>query len=111
VTVADIARAVGGEFVVEADAGRAVAGCYVSDMLSDVLASSNEGDLWITQHTHANVAVVASVKELAAVLLTGRKPIDEDMVAKARTEGVNVIRTGLTAFQAAGEVYALLKRT
>jgi len=91
------------------DLERKVTGCYVSDLLSDVLAKSNEGDLWITQHTHSNIVAVASVKGLAAVVVVGGNVIPEDTLVKARAEGVTLCQSRMSAFEAAGEVYNLLK--
>ena len=52
-----------------------VTGCYISDLLSDVLANAQPGVLWVTIQTHRNVVSVASMKDIAAVLFTcGRKP-------------------------------------
>ncbi|HEX2998950.1 MAG TPA: serine kinase, partial [Armatimonadota bacterium] len=39
-----------------------VSGGYASDLLSDVLANGQEGDLWITIQAHRNVAAVAGLK-------------------------------------------------
>jgi len=48
---------------------RTVHGAYVSDLLSDVMGNASEGDVWITLQTHQNVLAIASLKELAAVIL------------------------------------------
>ena len=45
---------------------REVTGGYVSDLLSDVMGHTSEGELWITLQSHANVVAIASLKELAA---------------------------------------------
>jgi predicted transcriptional regulator len=61
---------------------RVVKGGYVSDLLSDVMGNASEGDVWATLQTHKNVMAVASLKELAAVVLVkGFKP-DDDMLAQ-----------------------------
>lgn len=46
-----------------------IKGGYVSDLLSDVMGNSKEGDVWITLQTHNNVSAIASLKEHAAVIL------------------------------------------
>ena len=38
-----------------------VTGGYTSDLLSDVIANSKEGNLWITLQTHQNVIAVAEM--------------------------------------------------
>jgi hypothetical protein len=101
--------ALNAEIAAEGDLARPVKGCYVSDLLSDVLAKNNEGALWITQHTHSNIVAVASVKGITAVIVVGGNTIPEDTLEKARAERVTLIQCGLDAFEAAGVVYNLLK--
>ena len=43
---------------------REIDGCYISDLLSDVMGNAMEGNIWITLQTHKNVMAVASLKEL-----------------------------------------------
>ena len=82
-----------------------VNGCYISDLLSDVLAHAQPGVLWVTIQTHRNVVSVAAMKDIAAVLLTcGRKP-DPAIVAEAVEEGIVLLSTPLTTYQAAGKLW------
>ncbi len=107
---AELAELIGGTVVSGPRMDREVTGCYVSDLLSDVLSSSQKGQFWITQHTHPNVVAVAAVKGLSAVLIVGGKSVAEDTVARAGAEDVNIITTGLSAFEAAGRIYTLLEK-
>ncbi|MBM4352615.1 MAG: 4Fe-4S dicluster domain-containing protein [Deltaproteobacteria bacterium] len=84
-----------------------VAGCYVSDLLSDVIAHAADGILWITLQTHLNVVAVAKLNNLAGiVLVNGRQPA-ADTLAKAEEEGLPLLTTALTAYQVAGRLYEL----
>ncbi len=88
---------------------REVTGGYTSDLLSDVMGFALEGQLWITLQTHRNVMGVASLKELAAVILVkGFKP-DEDTIASSNDEGIPVLGSDLQAFELSGMLYELLK--
>lgn len=107
--VREVIDALKSDIVVEGDLGRIVTGCYVSDLLSDVLSKSKEGELWITQHTHSNIVAVASVKGLPAVLVVGGNVIPEETLEKARAEGVTLSESSKSAFEAAGSVYNMLK--
>ena len=109
-TVAELIEKLGASVVTGDSMDQEVKGCYVSDLLSDVLASSDTGQLWITQHTHPNVVAVASVKGVSAILIVGGKDATEDTVSRAAKEGVNIISTDLSAFEAAGKVYSLLEK-
>ena len=107
-TVGKLVEEIGGKVVTGTVMDREVKGCYVSDLLSDVLAGSESGQLWVTQHTHSNVVAVAAVKSLSAILVVGGKPVAEETVQRAASENVNIIATELTAFEAAGRIYTLL---
>ena len=52
-----------------------IKGGYVSDLLSDVMGFAQEGHVWVTLQTHKNVIAIASLKELACVILVkGNNP-------------------------------------
>lgn len=86
---------------------RDVEGGYVSDLLSDVMANAGAGALWITIQTHANVAAVCSLNDLAGVIVTsGRKPSAETL-AKAEEERVNVLLAAESTFDLVGELYKM----
>ena len=80
-------------------------GCYISDLLSDVLANAQPGVLWVTIHTHRNVLSVASMKDIAAVLFTcGRKP-EAAIVAEAVEKGILLLSTPLSTYETAGKLW------
>lgn len=85
--------------------GDEVRGGYASDLLSDVLAHGQEGDVWCTLQAHQNIVAVASLKRIAAIILVnGRRPA-EDTVEKAKAEGIPVLVTKLPAFEIIGRLY------
>lgn len=87
---------------------RRVRGGYVGDLLSDVMGNSQEGDVWITRQVHPNIVAVASLKDLAAiVLVNGSEPAPETLT-KAMAEGIPVLLAKESAFAVAGRVYALI---
>ena len=82
-----------------------LAGCYISDLLSDVLAHASPGMLWITIQTHHNVISCALTKDIGAVLFTcGRKP-DPAIMAEADAEGIVLLTTKQEAYEAAGKLW------
>jgi hypothetical protein len=86
---------------------REVAGGYASDLLSDVLAHSEEGDLWVTLQIHQNIVAVASMNNLAGiVLVNGREP-EPDAIEKAEAEDVPIMVSEMPAFELVGRLYAL----
>ena len=87
--------------------GREITGGYVSDLLSDVIAHSRSGNLWITLQTHRNILAVVTLKELAAVILVNGRTPDRETLAKAREENISVLTSRLPAFELAGRLYEM----
>lgn len=86
-----------------------VTGAYASDLLSDVLGNALKGNAWITMQTHVNIIAVASLKELAAIIIVnGGKP-DENVLKRAEIEGVVVLSTEQRSFTICGRLYKILE--
>jgi predicted transcriptional regulator len=89
-------------------AERQVTGAYCSDLLSDAMANAKEGNIWFTIQTHPNVVAVASLLNLAAVVITGGRDPDPETLARAKQEKVAVLVTKAKSFEAAGKIYGYL---
>ena len=87
-----------------------VTGGYTCDLLSDVMANSRHGNIWITMQTHQNILAVAKIKDLAAiVVVNGRRP-DENTIQKAEEEKVAILGTKMSAFGISGRLHRLLEK-
>lgn len=86
-----------------------ISGGYVSDLLSDVMGNASENEVWITLQTHQNVLAIASLKDLAAVILVKGFEPDPEMLAKSNEENIPVLGTNLGTFEMAGKIYSILK--
>jgi predicted transcriptional regulator len=86
-----------------------VTGGYVSDLLSDVMANSKEGDLWITLQTHLNIVAVANLRNLAGIIIVGGRQPQEETIEKAEAEKITIMTTPMPTFEVAGRVYQLIK--
>jgi hypothetical protein len=84
-----------------------VTGGYASDLLSDVIAHGSAGDVWVTLQVHQNVVAVASMKELAGIVLVGGREPEEDTLQKAEKEGIPIAVSRLPAFELIGRLYSL----
>ena len=89
------------------DLDKQVTGGYVSDLLSDVIANSRKGDLWITLQIHQNIVAVATLKELAGIVVIGGKEPAEETLKKADEENIPIMTSPLLAFETAGKLYEL----
>ncbi len=93
----------------EAGLQNEIEGGYVSDLLSDVMGNSKAGQVWMTLQTHKNVMAIASLKDLAAVVLVKNNEPDEDTLAQSNEEGIPVLGTSDECFEISGKIWSLLK--
>ncbi len=84
-----------------------VTGGYVSDLLSDVMANAKAGDLWVTLQTHQNIVAVASLKEMAGIILIGGKEPENQTLAKAEAENIPILLSQDPAFELVGRLYQM----
>src|SRR5512144_2542509 len=80
---------------------------YASHLLSDVLANSIEGDLWVTRQTHLNIVAIAVMRDLSGILLVNGVQPDPDTLEKAMEKRVLIFRTPLPTFEVVGRLYQL----
>jgi len=102
VEVLELKVCVGGEGL-----DKEVEGGYVSDLLSDVIANSQRGDIWITLQVHQNIVAISVLKELAGIIVIGGKEPTEETLSKAKEEKVVIITSRLSAFELCGRLYEL----
>jgi hypothetical protein len=80
---------------------------YASDLMSDVIANTLEGDLWITLQVHLNIVAVAVMKELSGIIIIGGRTPEPATLEKAEEEGLPILVSTLPAFEVAGRLYQL----
>lgn len=86
---------------------REITGGYASDLLSDVLGNSEEGNIWITLQIHQNIIGVASIKDLAGIILVNNREPEPETIEKAEAENIPVMVSELSAFELVGRLYKL----
>ena len=87
---------------------REIDGCYISDLLSDVMGNAMEGNIWITLQTHKNVMAVASLKELACIILVKNLVPNDETIEQSNDDDLPILQTSLPTYEIAGLVYNLL---
>ena len=80
---------------------------YCGDLLSDVMANSKKGGLWLTIQSHQNIVAVAVLKELAAIILVNGRVPEEETKTKAQGEGIPILLSPLPAYELAGKLYEI----
>jgi predicted transcriptional regulator len=86
---------------------REVQGGYASDLLSDVMANSQEGDIWVTIQGHPNIVAVATLRDLAGVILANGRQPDAETLQRAEEEGIPILCTPLPTYEVVGRLYSL----
>ena len=87
---------------------REIDGCYISDLLSDVMGNAMEGNIWITLQTHKNVMAVASLKEMSCIILVKNLMPNDETIEQSNDEDLPILQTNLPTYEIAGLVYNLL---
>ncbi|MBN1424389.1 serine kinase [Candidatus Fermentibacteria bacterium] len=106
--VRDLVTELGLEVIHEGDhMDDPVEGGYVGDLLSDVIASGRRNDVWLTIQSHENIIAVASLKDLAAIVLAKSTTPHDETILHAQREGVTLLRSNLTSYQLVARLAAL----
>lgn len=85
----------------EADLSREAKGCYIGDLLSNVMANAQKDQLWLTIQGHQNIIAVSLLAEVSAVIVVEDSEVDKKSIKRAEEKGVNLLQTELTAYQLA----------
>jgi predicted transcriptional regulator len=88
---------------------REISGGYVSDLLSDVMGFAKEGSVWVTLQVHKNVMAIATLKELAVVVIVKGFEPEADTVEVSNDENIPILGTQEQTFEIAGKIYDLIK--
>ena len=86
---------------------RPVVSGYAADLLSCVMAAAKAGTLWVTLQAHPNVVAVASLLNLAGVIITEGATISPETLARAEQEGIPLFSTAAGTYTVAGDLTAV----
>lgn len=87
------------------DGNREITGGYTGDLLSNVMANADTGDIWITIQGHQNAVAVALLVEISAIIIAENSEIEDKAIKRAEEKGINLLRSPLSAFEIAGKLY------
>lgn len=82
-------------------------GGYTSDLLSCVMAGAKSGNIWVTLQAHLNIVAVASMLEVAAVIITENAQPDSATIAKANEQGVIMLSTSKPSYEICGTLWQM----
>jgi len=98
--VGEFAQKLGVELLIPelGDCPIAAEGCYIGDLLSNVISRAGQGQLWMTVMTNTNIVAVAHLAGLSGVLLVDGAAPMPGVLDKAREEGIPVFSTAQPAY-------------
>jgi hypothetical protein len=100
VTIRELVERTGWKAVTaEGDFDREASGVYCGDLLSWVMGKGQPDQVWITVQSHMNVIAVASLMEMAAVIIPEGIEMEAPSLEKAKEEGITVLESPLTAYE------------
>ncbi len=82
-----------------------IEGAFISDMVSDVMAGAQPGNIWVTVQTHKNIIAAANLVDIPAIIVVRGKQIPEDTLQMADRVGVTVFSTDLDSYSIATKLY------
>ena len=107
-TVKDLIDRLSLEEITVADYDREVTGGYAGDLLSWVMGRAKDGDAWVTIMTNINVLAVASLADVACVVLAENVSVETSIVEAAAAKGITLLRSCEPTFALCAGIQAAL---
>ena len=86
-----------------------VEGCYVGDLLSWVMARAQSGNVWLTVMGNINAIAVATLTDVACIVLAENAALDKEAAQRAELQGIPVDGCAENLYDTAVRVYETLK--
>lgn len=90
------------------DGERVINGVYCGDLLSWVMGKAQCDNAWITIMSNINVVAVASLSDVACVILAEGVLPDEDAKKAAEDKGINILLSDKSTYELALELGKML---
>lgn len=81
---------------------------YCCDLLSFAIGRMPTGAAWVTVMGNSNTLAVATLTEAACIILAEGSRLDEQAAKKAKEQGITVLLSELSIFEAALMIYRKL---
>ena len=108
-TVSKLAELASLSLITVTDPDREVFGAYVGDLLSWVMGRAQEGNAWITIMSNINITAVASLSDVACIILAEGVSLDSDVIATATSKSINILSSEMSAYELCVNLSELLK--
>ena len=107
-TIAQLAEKLDAKFINCVDPDRQINCGYAGDFLSFVIGNAPSGCAWFTIMNNLNVCAVATLAEVAVIVLCEGVTPDDALLEKVRAQEVNLIATKSDVFTAIKKVAGYL---
>lgn len=107
-TVANFAKESGFREICLPSPEREIAGVYIGDLLSWVMGKAEPDNAWITIMSNINIVAVSTLVDISCIILAEDVVPDEDALEVARSKGVNILSTSLSAYDTAIKLSEML---
>jgi len=87
---------------------REIHGVYIGDLLSWVMGRAEADNAWITIMSNSNVLAVATLADVACVILAEDVTLNAVLIALAETKGINVLKSPLPSYETAVALHGAL---
>ena len=81
--------------------GREITGIYCCDLLSIVMGRAPADSAWVTVMANVNALGVASLADVACIVLAEGMTLEPEVLAKAEEQEIAVLYTALPIYEAA----------
>ncbi len=100
-TVNELAALGGMAAVALPEGEREINGVYIGDLLSWVMGRAKADNAWITIMSNINIVAVASLADVACIILAEGVSLEATVVETAKAKGINIISSQLPAYETA----------
>ena len=98
-TISEIVEKVRGAIAVDKP-GAEVSYAYASDLLSDVMGHCGDESVLVTIQNHLNTIAVCTLAGIEIIVVCHGRPVPDDMAEAAAREGVAIVTTPMSQFEA-----------
>lgn len=100
-TVNELSVMAGIRAVTLPDGEREINGVYIGDLLSWVMGRAKADNAWITIMSNINIVAVASLADVACIILAEGVELDLAVKETANAKGVNILTADMPAYETA----------
>ena len=90
------------------DGEREICGVYIGDLLSWVMGRAKADDAWITIMSNINIVAVASLADVACIILAEGVQLEKAVTETAEAKGINILTCQMPAYEAAKTFFGKL---